>query len=94
MGKRAPKRDHFGLFLKIEHACLETLELAITAALENRENKSAVLKLLKIKIEVIKHLVRTTLELNMIENKKYLNLAGQLQEISRMTNGWLRYLKN
>ncbi|KKS34677.1 MAG: hypothetical protein UV22_C0008G0009 [Parcubacteria group bacterium GW2011_GWA2_42_35] len=65
----------------------------ITAALELRENKLVILNSARIKIEVLKRLIRITYELNVIESKKYINLESDLQEISKMTNGWIKYLK-
>lgn len=32
-------------------------------------------------------------DLKIIEDKKYLELELALQEISKMTNGWIKYLK-
>lgn len=34
-----------------------------------------------------------TYELSLIKNEKYLELESDLQEISKMTNGWIKYLK-
>lgn len=93
LGKQISKRDHFGIFLKIENIYLETLELIIAAALEEKDNKLGYLKPARIKIEILKRLVRNCLELKIIEDKNYLLLETQLQEISKMVNGWIKYLK-
>ncbi|MDP3901614.1 MAG: four helix bundle protein [bacterium] len=92
LGKQIPKRDHFGIFLKIENLCLEILELIITAAFENQANKKSSLMLARIKIEVLKRIVRTATEIHVLTDKQYLILENGLQEISKMTNGWLAYL--
>ena len=44
------------------------------------------------KIELLKRLIRIAGELNIIQNNKYLELESDLQEISKMTNGWIKYL--
>src|SRR3989344_789175 len=90
---KIPKKDRFGIYLKIENICLEIINSIITAALELRENKLVILNSARIKIEVLKRLIRITYELNVIESKKYINLESDLQEISKMTNGWIKYLK-
>lgn len=87
------KRDRFGIYLKIENICLELIDLTITASLEIKNNKLLILNSARIKIEVLKRLTRIAYELKIIENKKYLNLESDLQEISKMTNGWIKYLK-
>ena len=93
LGKTLPKRDHFGIYLKIENVCLELLELSITAAFEAKINKSVLLSSARIKTEVLKNLVRKSLELKIIERKKYIEIQTELQEISKMINGWLKFLK-
>ena len=69
------------------------MDLVITASLEIKNNKFPILNLARIKIEILKRLIRITYELNIIENKNYLDLEFDLQEISRMTNGWIKYLR-
>ena len=65
----------------------------IIAALEFKENKTHVLNSARIKIEVLKRLIRITQELDIIKKREYINLELDLQEISKMTNGWIKYLK-
>lgn len=92
LGKNLPKKDRFGLFSKIEETTLGCLKLSIEAALSAREIKLPILQKIKIEVEVIKRLVRLAQELNIINTKTYLSLEEQLQEISRMTTGWIKYL--
>jgi hypothetical protein len=37
--------------------------------------------------------VRMAYELEIIENRKYIDFQSDLQEISKMINGWIKYLK-
>ncbi|PIV42485.1 MAG: hypothetical protein COX92_00375 [Candidatus Nealsonbacteria bacterium CG_4_10_14_0_2_um_filter_40_15] len=90
---RIPKRDRFGIYLKIENICLEIIDLIITASLEIKINKLLILNSARIKIEVLKRLIRIAYELGIVENRKYIDFESDLQEISKMTNGWIRYLK-
>ena len=90
---KIPKKDRFGIYLKIENICLEIISLIITAALESKNNKLPILNSTRIKIETLKRLIRITQELNIIEKKKYIDLESDLQEISRMVAGWIKYLK-
>jgi hypothetical protein len=41
-------------------------------------------------IEKLKHLVRMEHEMQIIDEKKYIRIAGELVEISKMTTGWLK----
>lgn len=88
-----PKRDKFGVFLKLENICLELAELILTASFEAKNNKLPLLNSARIKIEVLKRLFRVANEINIIENKTYINFETDLQELSKMTNGWIKYLR-
>ena len=90
---KIPKKDRFGIYLKIENICLEIISLIITTALESKNNKLPILNSTRIKIETLKRLIRITQELNIIEKKKYIDLESSLQEISKMVAGWIKYLK-
>ncbi len=92
LSRQISKQDRFGIYSKIESVFLEILELVITAALENKQNKGPILNSARVKIEVLKRLVRISCELKIIEYKKYISLESDLQEISKMVNGWIRYL--
>jgi len=61
--------------------------------LEPKNNKLPILNSARIKIEVLKRLIRIIQELNIIEKKKYIELELDLQEISKMVTGWIKYLK-
>lgn len=87
------KQDRFGIFLKTENLLLEIFELSITASFEIKNQKLSPLNSCRIKIEILKRLFRIMLDLKIIEDKKYIELEFDLIEISKMTNGWIKYLK-
>jgi len=93
LSPKLPKKDRFGIYLKIENICLEIMDFTITSSFEAKNNKFVILNSARIKIEVLKRLFRVAYELNIIENKKYINIELDLQEISKMTNGWIKYLR-
>jgi len=91
--RKVNKRDRFGIYLKIENLCLEIIDLGTTAALESKTNKFPILNTVRIKIEILKRLIRISHELNIIDQKRYIRLEADLQELSKMANGWIKYLK-
>jgi len=91
LGNKIPKRDKFGLHLKIENLCLDLLNLSIQAGLSNRQTKIIQLGNLRLIAENCKHLVRMANELKIFNDQIYFILQSDLQEISRMANGWLKY---
>jgi hypothetical protein len=90
---KIPKKDRFGIWLKTENICLEVIDYIIAASLENKSAKFPPLNSARIKTEILKRFIRTARELNIIENKRYLFLEADLQEISKMINGWIKYLR-
>ncbi|GBE16420.1 hypothetical protein BMS3Abin15_00236 [bacterium BMS3Abin15] len=90
---RLSKRDRFGIFSKIENICLEIINLSITASLEAKVNKFPFLNSARIKIEMLKRFFRIAYELDIINQKLYIELELDLQEISKMVNGWIKYLR-
>ena len=75
----------------IETLCVKLLTLAVEAAFKPRPQKLSPLENLRVQIEVLKHLVRTEHELQIIDAKTYLRLAEQMVQISKMTTGWINY---
>lgn len=65
--------------------------MAIETAFSPKEQKSPLLRKIKIEVEVIKRLTRLSAELNIIKQTAYLKLIIDLQEISKMATGWLKY---
>ena len=91
IGSKIPKRDKLGIYSRIENLCVEIFTLAIEAALTRKIEKIPIIKTLHIKVEVLKHLVRICAELRVVEEKTYINLQIDLQEISKMATKWLKY---
>lgn len=79
--------------MKIEKICLKIMELSIIASLEAKDSKLPFLNSVRIKIEVLKKFFRIAHELNIINQKSYINFELDLQELSKMANGWIKYLK-
>ena len=93
LGKKLPKRDRFGLHAKVEEICACAFELAITASFEEKLGKTPTIKNLRIKLEILKRMIRNSFELKIISEEKYVELFEDLEKISKMANGWLKYLK-
>ena len=92
LSPKIPKKDKFGIWLKIENICLELVDLVIAASLEFKTNKLPILNSARIKIETLKRLIRICGELNVIDDRNYIDIEFNLCEISKMINGWIKYL--
>ncbi len=93
LSQKISKRDRLGIFTKIERIILEIIDLSITASLESKNNKFTYLNPVRIKIEMLKRFFRISHDLEIINQKIYIDLELDLQELSKMTNGWIRYLQ-
>lgn len=93
LGAKISKRDKFGIYLKVENTCLDLISISIDAALNQKDTKRPLLHQLRIKIETLKQLIRVMNELKIIEDRPYIILEAQLQEISRMAAGWIKYVE-
>lgn len=93
LGKTMPKRERFGVHATLQNHALEAWLLAIAAALEAKNEKLIVLKKLRLEIELMKRLLRIMRELDILNIKIYLSREADLQEISRMANGWIKYVE-
>lgn len=86
------KRDKLGIHTLTETVCIEILSLAVEATFKPKYAKKDYLEALRVKVEILKHLIRTEHELEILDNKTYLRISEQIVEISKMTNGWINYL--
>ncbi|MBI4253056.1 four helix bundle protein [Candidatus Uhrbacteria bacterium] len=87
------KKDRFGIYLKIEHGALELIDLLLVAALEDKDKKYLPLRNARLKTESLKRLIRICYEIGVVDLKHYINFEYPLQEISKMINGWIKYLR-
>ncbi len=76
----------------METVCLELIAQISHATFESRPNKTPILTKARINIELLKQLFRIAHDLNIIPAFRYIEFESDLQEISRMTNGWIKYI--
>jgi hypothetical protein len=88
-----PKRDKLGIWRSVETVCLAMHEQAIAAAFAQKPEKIPILHNLRVKTEIVKHLVRNAFELNVIRRGAYFQTQEKLREISKMATGWINYLE-
>ncbi|MFH1744801.1 MAG: four helix bundle protein [bacterium] len=92
LGRTLPKNDKLGIYNRLELTALNVYELLISAAFAPKQSKSVLLQNIRIKVEITKRIIRLMSDLKIINNRQYYNLQNDLQEISKMANGWQKYL--
>ena len=89
-----PKHERYTLGEKIENSILESIEILILANQASKYEKEKILLKANSKIELLKILFRISLNCQILDGKEYLEVENKLQEIGRMTQGWIKYSRN
>jgi hypothetical protein len=85
-----PKVERFSLGERLQTTALDLLEgLLKVSQLPNSLKHQALLPL-SAKLDLLRLLVRLSLETKCIDNNKYLILQQLLQEVGKMLGGWIR----
>jgi len=79
---------------KISSQLLDALILIHQARFEKKFKKIETLEKASVSFDSVKILIRMTHTLEIIEQKSYIKLENDLQNIGRMLGGWIRSLKN
>lgn len=85
-----PKKDRYTLGQRAENSLLDFMESVIMASQLSKIEKLPILQKASIRLDVLKVLIRLCKDLKVLDNKKYLILESQIQEIGRMLGGWIK----
>jgi four helix bundle protein len=85
-----PKKDRYTLGQRVENSLLDFMESVILASQLSKTEKLPILQKASIKLDVLKVFIRLCKDLKVLDNKKYLILESQVQEIGRMLGGWIK----
>lgn len=88
-----PKKSRYTLGAKIDSLFIDILELLLIASYLGKEQKLPLLQKAGGKLDVLKFFLQISWELKILDNKKYILLSGQLNEIGKMIGGWIRGLQ-
>ena len=91
---RFPKNQKFTLADRIQDQVSDLLEIYIKAYYIAPKQKLALLKEANIQLETLRHYLRLCYELGILKPALYKDLSLRLNEIGRMTGGWIKHLKS
>jgi hypothetical protein len=89
-----PKHERYTLGEKIENGILDGIEFFVLANQVSKYEKEKILAKANSKIELLKILFRISLNCKILENREYLEIERKLQEVGKMTQGWIKYARN
>lgn len=90
---RFPRSQKFTLGDRLQNQLSDLLDLYIRAFYAPKEQKTALLHEANIQLEILRHYFRLGFDLGLYNSNVYGQQARKLQEIGRMTGGWLKSLE-
>ena len=88
--EKFPKTKRYSLGQKLDQIAIELIEFIVRAGYLQREQKLPILEKSVVSVDLLKILLRLAKDNKALDNKKYLQLENNLQEIGRMIGGWKR----
>ena len=89
---KLPRDQRYLIGNRIQNLVSDILELLIEAYYGPRPERKSKLLSVNIKLEKLRFFIRLCYESNYISSRQYRLILEQLQEIGRMTGGWIKTL--
>lgn len=86
-----PKQDRYVLFEKAENSLLSVISNIFRASTEPKEVKLILLQRASTDLNLFRVFIRLLKDIKAIDNKKYIALQTEVDEIGRMLGGWIRH---
>jgi hypothetical protein len=88
-----PKQDRFTVWQKCETTLLNILEEVLLASQIPKTEKLPVIERASHDLNSLRIFFRLSLEIKAIDNKKYISLQTNTDEVGRMLGGWIKSTK-
>ncbi|MBD3282407.1 MAG: diversity-generating retroelement protein Avd [Candidatus Portnoybacteria bacterium] len=90
---KLPKKNRYSIGQKIENNILELLELINLANIQIKNLREPILHKASAKCNLLKLLIRLCYDLNLFNERQYISLESQIQEIGKMIGGWIKFAR-
>lgn len=87
---KIPKQDRYSVFLKTEEHLLKVFECILNASQLGKSEKMPSLREASSNLNLLKFFVRLMKDVKTIDNKSYILIEAQVNEIGRMLGGWIK----
>lgn len=88
-----PKQDRYTLWQKCESLLIEILEGILFASQQSKLEKLPMLEKTSVRLNFLRICIRLMKDIRAIDNKKYVIIEANLDEIGRMLGGWIKSTK-
>jgi hypothetical protein len=85
-----PKQDRYTLWQKSDDLLLEVLEGIMIAGQTDKVTKLPILETTSTKLNMLRVFIRLASDVKAIDNKRYVALESEIDEIGRMLGGWIK----
>ncbi|MEK7390854.1 MAG: diversity-generating retroelement protein Avd [Patescibacteria group bacterium] len=85
-----PKQDRYTLWQKSESLLIEVLEGILYASQQSKSEKLPTLEKTSVKLNFLRVCVRLMKDVKAVDDKKYVLIEANLDEIGRMLGGWIK----
>lgn len=89
---RLPRSQKFTFGDRVQNRISDLLETYIEAYYAARKDKLPLLKKANLHLEILRHYLRLGFDLGLYPSSTYTHLTKKLQEIGKMTGGWIKAL--
>ena len=89
-----PKQDRYTLWQKCESLLIEVLDGILFASQQTKSEKLPILEDTSVKLNFLRICIRLMKDIKAIDNKKYIIIQVNIDEIGRMLGGWIKSTKD
>lgn len=89
---KLPRDQKFLIADRFETKVLDLLDLYLKAYYSSKDKKPSMLRDANISLEQLRYLTRLLHDMRFINHEKYGVVSGHIDEIGKMTGGWLKSL--
>ncbi|HCC60295.1 MAG: hypothetical protein A2402_03455 [Candidatus Staskawiczbacteria bacterium RIFOXYC1_FULL_37_43] len=87
------RQDRYTLWQRCENMMLDVLEGILSASQLPKCEKLPILERVSLKLNFLRVFIRLMKEVKTLDNKKYVSLQEDVDEVGRMLGGWIKSTK-
>lgn len=87
------KQDRYTIWQRAENCILDVLEAILFASQSGKAEKLPALESASVRLNLLRVLIRLTKDVKAIDNKRYMALQSDIDDIGQQLGGWIRSTK-
>ena len=91
--KHIPKSERYTLWQSCKNSCLKIIEKLIYTGYVEQSKRLNLLINTSVELDLLRTFLRLSTDIKILNQKKYIQLQSDTDEIGRMLGGWIKSLK-